>query len=199
APRRRRPAGTGGRRAARHGASFDRDAARSPAVRHLGSSPPAGRDGNRTVALAAPRARRAGGAPSRARGGGAGLVRALAPAGEGAGRRGAGRQGAPGQPAARRRAADQPPRAGQPWRGSAQVAPRLRPGMIRRGANRPGRGGSRIPTLVAAVIAGVVLVGLAGLAVTAQRGLPLRDYYDLPANFRDAARMDRYADVRVAG
>jgi virulence factor Mce-like protein len=44
-----------------------------------------------------------------------------------------------------------------------------------------------------------VLVGFIALALTAQRGLPLRSYYTLHADFRDVGTIEEYSDVRIAG
>lgn len=53
------------------------------------------------------------------------------------------------------------------------------------------------------VIAGLItitaLVGLAALALTAQRGLPGRSYYTVKAEFRDTANIDQFSEVRIAG
>jgi virulence factor Mce-like protein len=42
-------------------------------------------------------------------------------------------------------------------------------------------------------------LGLMYLALTAQRGLPVRSYYNLTAEFRDAAHLGRFSEVRIAG
>jgi phospholipid/cholesterol/gamma-HCH transport system substrate-binding protein len=44
-----------------------------------------------------------------------------------------------------------------------------------------------------------VLVALVALALTAERGLPLRRYYTVHADFRDVGEIDEYSDVRIAG
>jgi ABC-type transporter Mla subunit MlaD len=54
-------------------------------------------------------------------------------------------------------------------------------------------------TLLAALAGGLILIVYAYVAVTASNGVPLRGYYKLNADFRDAAELDQYADVRVAG
>jgi virulence factor Mce-like protein len=64
---------------------------------------------------------------------------------------------------------------------------------------RAGRDRSTAATVATALAALAVLVGMAVLGVTAQRGLPWADTYDLTAEFVDAANIKRYAEVRIAG
>lgn len=67
-------------------------------------------------------------------------------------------------------------------------------------AKRPaGRGRSTLATVTTAFAALALLAGLAVLGVTAQRGLPGVGTYELTAEFRDAANIKRYAEVRIAG
>jgi phospholipid/cholesterol/gamma-HCH transport system substrate-binding protein len=53
--------------------------------------------------------------------------------------------------------------------------------------------------LAAGVVTLALVVGLSALALTAQRGLPLRNYYVLRASFRDAGNIEEYSEVRIAG
>jgi virulence factor Mce-like protein len=64
---------------------------------------------------------------------------------------------------------------------------------------RAGRDRSTAATVATALAALAVFVGLAVLGVTAQRGLPWADTYELTAEFADAANVKRYAEVRIAG
>lgn len=63
----------------------------------------------------------------------------------------------------------------------------------------PRRRDPRRATLLAAVAGALLLAGLAYLALTAANGLPLRRYYYLEAEFANAAGLDVYSDVRIAG
>lgn len=52
---------------------------------------------------------------------------------------------------------------------------------------------------LAGVLTIAVLIGFVVLALTAQRGLPLRSYYTIHATFRSAGEIEQYSDVRIAG
>jgi virulence factor Mce-like protein len=52
---------------------------------------------------------------------------------------------------------------------------------------------------VAALAGALALLALAYAALTAGSGLPLKSYYYLNARFRNAAELDPYSDVRIAG
>jgi ABC-type transporter Mla subunit MlaD len=70
--------------------------------------------------------------------------------------------------------------------------------VIRRIPSRR-RPGPRRAVLIAAAAGALILAGLGYLAVTAENGLPLVSYYDLNADFRNAAELDPYSEVRIAG
>jgi virulence factor Mce-like protein len=53
--------------------------------------------------------------------------------------------------------------------------------------------------LLAALLGVLVLAVLGYAALTAGNGLPLKSYYYLNARFRDAAELDPYSEVRIAG
>jgi len=61
------------------------------------------------------------------------------------------------------------------------------------------RSDPRRQTLAAALVGGLVLATLAYASLTAGNGVPLMSYYYLNARFRDAAELDPYSDVRIAG
>jgi phospholipid/cholesterol/gamma-HCH transport system substrate-binding protein len=52
---------------------------------------------------------------------------------------------------------------------------------------------------VAALVGAAILAGLGYTALTAGNGLPLTHYYYLNAEFANAAEIDPYSDVRIAG
>jgi phospholipid/cholesterol/gamma-HCH transport system substrate-binding protein len=54
-------------------------------------------------------------------------------------------------------------------------------------------------TLPAALAGALVLAALGYAALTAGNGLPLKSYYYLNARFRNAAELDPYSEVRIAG
>jgi virulence factor Mce-like protein len=64
---------------------------------------------------------------------------------------------------------------------------------------RKGRPDPRRQTLLAAIGGALLLVVLGYAALTAGNGVPLRSYYKLNADFRDAAELDQHSDVRIAG
>jgi virulence factor Mce-like protein len=57
----------------------------------------------------------------------------------------------------------------------------------------------RRQTLIAAACGALILAALAYTALTAGNGLPLKSYYMLNARFANAAEIDPYSDVRIAG
>ena len=61
------------------------------------------------------------------------------------------------------------------------------------------RGNERRRTLLGALLGGLIIALLAYVAVTAGNGLPLKHYYYVNARFGDAAELDKYSDVRIAG
>lgn len=69
----------------------------------------------------------------------------------------------------------------------------IRPRKTRR------RGNPRRQTLAAAAVGALLLIALSYAAVTAGNGLPLKGYYYLRADFRDASELDPYSDVRIGG
>jgi virulence factor Mce-like protein len=68
---------------------------------------------------------------------------------------------------------------------------------MRRGLSK--RADPRRQTLVAALLGALVLATLSYAALTAGNGLPLKSYYYLSARFHNAAELDPYSDVRIAG
>jgi len=58
---------------------------------------------------------------------------------------------------------------------------------------------ARATILVAAAVAGVVLLALVYLAAVAPRGLPTRDYYDIDARFKDTTEIKLLSSVTING
>jgi virulence factor Mce-like protein len=54
-------------------------------------------------------------------------------------------------------------------------------------------------TTLAALFGALVLAALSYAALTAGNGIPLKSYYYLNADFHNAAELDPYSDVRIAG
>ena len=53
--------------------------------------------------------------------------------------------------------------------------------------------------VIAGLLTVAALIGFVALALTAQRGLPLRSYYTVHADVRDAGTIEEYSEVRIAG
>ena len=68
--------------------------------------------------------------------------------------------------------------------------------MIPRRRKRPD---PRRTIVIAAAAGALILAGLGYLAATAENGLPLVSYYNLNADFHNAAELDQYSEVRIAG
>jgi phospholipid/cholesterol/gamma-HCH transport system substrate-binding protein len=66
-------------------------------------------------------------------------------------------------------------------------------------ARRRKRPDPRRRTLLAALLGAVVIAVLGYTALTAGNGLPLKSYYYLNARWGNAAELDPYSDVRIAG